>query len=84
MTGCQDGSVYLWHNKKTKPVFKMPNAHAKGWVSALDNIKQTNIFASGGIDHVVKIWGIEGEGNQLSLLKEVPVNGIVTDLKITP
>lgn len=62
----------------------MPDAHPKGWISALDNIKQTNILASAGIDRVVKIWSVEGEGNALSLLKEVEVNGIVTDLKISP
>lgn len=62
----------------------MPQAHPKGWISALDNIKQTNIVASAGIDRVVKIWGVEGAGNELSLLKQVQVEGIVTDLKLTP
>jgi WD40 repeat protein len=60
ITASQDGSVNLWHTKKSKPVFKFPHAHQKGWISALDNLKQTNVFATGGIDHVVKIWGIEG------------------------
>jgi WD40 repeat protein len=59
VTACQDGSVYLWNTKKIKPVFKYPLAHQKGWISALDNLKQTNIFATAGIDHVIKIWGIE-------------------------
>ncbi len=58
VTACQDGSVYLWHAKKSKPVFKLQRAHLKGWISALDTIKQSNIFATGGIDRVVKIWGI--------------------------
>jgi WD40 repeat protein len=58
VTVCQDGSVNLWNTKKTKPVFKFAHAHQKGWISALDNIKQSNIFATAGIDHVVKVWGI--------------------------
>jgi hypothetical protein len=31
---------------------------------------------------VVKVWGIEGEAKGVRLLQEVPVNGIVTDLKM--
>lgn len=82
VTACQDGSINLWHTKKSKPVFKLSGAHKKGWISALDNLKQTNIFATAGIDHVVKVWGIEGDNKGINLLKEVGVNGIVTDLKM--
>ncbi len=71
ITACQDGSIYLWSHKKTKPVFKFNDAHPGGWISALDNIKQSNIFATAGIDHVVKLWGIEGESSGLTLLREV-------------
>jgi WD40 repeat protein len=71
VTASQDGSVYLWHVKKTKPVFKTAVAHSKGWISALDNIKQSNVFATAGIDHVVKIWGIEGDAKGMNLLKEI-------------
>jgi hypothetical protein len=63
-------------------VFKFARAHSKGWISALDNLKQTNVFATAGIDHVVKVWGIQGEAKGVNLLKELPVNGIVTDLKM--
>ena len=27
----------------------------------MDNIKQSNIFATAGIDHVVKLWAIESD-----------------------
>ena len=84
MTARQDGSVYLWHAKKSKPVFKLQRAHLKGWISALDTIKQSNIFATAGIGRVVKIWGIEGDNAGLKCLREVRVDGIVTDLKLTP
>jgi len=54
-------------------VFKLALAHQKGWISAMDNIKQTNVFATAGIDHVVKIWGIDsdpkGEPKGINLLK---------------
>lgn len=83
ITACQDGSVNIWITKKTKPVFKCQVAHAKGWISAMDNIKQSNVFATGGIDHTVKIWGIEGDHSAINVLQEVPVKGIVTDLKLT-
>lgn len=58
MTACQDGSVYLWNTRKTKPIFKCADAHSQGWISAMDNIKQSNVLATGGIDKTVKIWGI--------------------------
>ncbi|CAM5999699.1 unnamed protein product [Sphagnum balticum] len=48
----------------------------------MDNLKQTNVFATAGIDHRVKLWSIEGELKGINLMKEIPVNGIVTDLKI--
>ena len=82
VTACQDGSINLWHTRKIKPVFKLPAAHPKGWISAMDNLKQTNILATAGIDRTVKLWGIEGESKGLNLLKEIEVNGIVTDLKL--
>jgi hypothetical protein len=35
----------------------------------MDNLKQTNVFATGGIDRIVKIWGIEGDLKGIRLLK---------------
>lgn len=83
ITACQDGSVNLWNIRKTKPVFKCQDAHGKGWIAAMDNIKQSNIFATAGIDHSVKIWGIEEDNRGIELLQELPVKGIVTDMKLT-
>ena len=83
ITACQDGSVYLWNTKKMKPVFKFAEAHSQGWISAMDNIKQSNVFATAGIDKSVKLWGIEGDNTGLKVLKELPVKGIVTDLKLS-
>jgi WD40 repeat protein len=53
-----DGSINLWYIKRNKPIFKNAEAHY-GWISALDSLKQSNIFASGGTDQTIKIWGIE-------------------------
>lgn len=61
----------------------MANAHPKGWISAMDNIKQTNVLATAGIDRTVKIWGIEGEAKGLKLMREIEIKGIVTDLKMS-
>lgn len=82
VTACQDGSINLWNTKKNKPVFKFPHAHPRGWISALDTLKQTNLLATAGIDHVVKLWAIEGDAKAVKLLHELPVDGIVTDLKL--
>jgi hypothetical protein len=61
----------LWFIKKTKPVFKQADAHAGGWISAMDNIKQTNVFATGACDKKLKIWGIEGELKGINVIKEI-------------
>jgi WD40 repeat protein len=53
-----DGSINLWHAKRSKPVFKNAGAH-NGWICALDTLKQSNIVASGGTDNVIKIWGMD-------------------------
>lgn len=53
-----DGSINLWYIKRNKPIFKNAAAH-EGWICALDTVKQSNIFASGGTDKIIKIWGIE-------------------------
>ena len=81
ITGSQDGSIYLWSDKKKKAIQKHRNVH-EGWICALDCIKQTNIFASGGSDKVVKIWAIDPDSKNLTLLQELQTPGIVTDLKI--
>jgi hypothetical protein len=49
----------------------------------MDNIKQSNILATAGIDHCVKIWGIENDHLGLKEVASLPVKGIVTDLKIS-
>lgn len=83
VTACQDGSVHIWNTKKTKPVFKMATAHPQGWIAAMDNIKQSNILATAGIDHAVKIWAIENDHLGLKEVASLPVKGIVTDLKLS-
>ena len=41
-------------------------------------------MASAGVDRVVKLWAIEGDNTSLKCLREIGVDGIVTDLKLTP
>ena len=63
-----DGSINLWHAKKVKPVFKNAEAH-KGWICALDTLKQSNILASGGTDNMIKIWSIDNEMKGMTKLR---------------
>ena len=35
----------------------------------MDNLKQSNLLATAGIDHVVKLWAIEGESSGLKLMR---------------
>lgn len=57
ISACQDGSIYMWSQKKKKPIYKYQNAH-DSWIGALDTIKQSNIFASGSCDNIVNIWAV--------------------------
>ena len=41
------------------------------------------MFATGGIDRRVRVWGVEGDVSGVSLLQELPVEGIVTDLRVS-
>lgn len=63
-----DGSINLWHTRRSKAVFKNADAH-EGWICALDTLKQSNIMASGGTDKTVKIWGIENEMKGMTKIK---------------
>lgn len=81
MTGCQDGSLYLWSQKKKKQIFKNQTAH-EGWVCSLSSLRQTNIVASGDSARKIKIWGINDEMKGMTLLHEIESAGIVTDLSL--
>lgn len=70
ITACQDGSLFLWSQKKKKPLHRMKNAH-ESWIVALDSLNQTNIMASGGCDQKIKLWSIVGEMKGLSLLRTI-------------
>ena len=59
----------------------MRDAH-ENWIGALDTIKQSNIFASGGCDSLVKIWGIGENLKGFHQIHQIETKGIVTDLKI--
>lgn len=63
-----DGSINLWHAKRSKPVFKNAGAH-NGWICALDTLKQSNIVASGGTDNVIKIWGMDQQMKAMTMLR---------------
>ena len=82
ISASQDGSINLWSQKRKKPLFKLSKAHENGWICALDNIKQSNIFATGAIDRMIKIWAIGENSKSIRQVKEIPVEGIITDLKI--
>jgi hypothetical protein len=48
----------------------------------MDTLKQSNIVASGGTDKILKIWGIEPEMKGMRKIREIPMNGIITDIKL--
>lgn len=81
LSASQDGGVYMWSYKKKKPIFKMKNAH-ESWIGALDVIKQSNIFASGGCDSLVKIWAVGEDLKAFQQIHQIQTKGIVTDLRI--
>lgn len=76
-----DGSINLWHTRRSKAVFKNVEAH-DGWICALDTLKQTNVLASGGTDNLIKIWGIDGDMKGMTKLREISMKGIITDIKL--
>ena len=79
ITACQDGSVYLWSQRKKKPIYKNISAH-DSWICSLSSLRQTNIFATGDTTQNIKIWGINDEMKGMKVLHEIKSAGIVTDL----
>lgn len=47
VTGCQNGSIFLWSTSKRKPVAEIANAHDGSWVTAVSCLRKSDVVASG-------------------------------------
>lgn len=77
VTGDDQGTIELWSSRSRKPVFQVRKAH-DGWITALESIKNADIFASGSWCGNLNIWKIQDF--KFSLVLQVPVVGVINHI----
>lgn len=87
VTGNDDGSVALWGTHKKKPIYTIREAHknANGipcWVTAIDALKNTDLFVSGSSSGSIKVWRIQGEFQAILSHFDIAIVGFVNSLKV--
>ncbi|XP_055351379.1 U3 small nucleolar RNA-interacting protein 2-like [Paramacrobiotus metropolitanus] len=87
VTGDDGGNVALWGAHKKKPIYTAYAAHKSAdgspcWVTCVDALKNTDVFASGSNSGAIKMWRIQEGYRSISLLFDIPVAGFVNALRI--
>ncbi|OQV19572.1 U3 small nucleolar RNA-interacting protein 2 [Hypsibius exemplaris] len=87
VTGGDDGSVALWGAHKKKPIYTVRQAHRAPitgeacWVTAIDALKNSDIFASGSHSGEIKVWIVQDGFRGIQLHFTIPVRGFVNSLR---
>jgi hypothetical protein len=82
LAGCADGSIYLWDLEKSQPIRYLKDQH-QGAISALAFSPDGQFFASGGEDHAIVLWTVNGD-KLYACDAEESHQGTVTALHFTP
>jgi len=82
VTGSQDGLVSLWTLKNKRALHEIPKSHGDGWVTALGAIYNSDFFISGSHNGALNAYGINYEEREFKKLFEIPIDGVVNDVKI--
>lgn len=86
VTGNDEGSLCLWGTNKKKPMWTVRNAHKSEtgevhWITAVDSLKNTDMFASGSNNGEIILWAIQEGFRSVTLQFKIPVVGFINSLK---
>ena len=94
ISGNNAGSVCLWSTTKKKPIVIKANAHPlpegsdaaaqQPWVSAVGALVNSDLVATGSSDGFIRVWKCTQKFIALEPLFEIPVKGVVNEIRITP
>ncbi|XP_074601446.1 U3 small nuclear riboprotein factor 55K isoform X2 [Brevipalpus obovatus] len=88
ITGGDDGIIAIWSTLRKKPLFSHPSAHGHdrsvpNWITCIATLFNTDVFASGSKDGLIKIWKCSSNFDRFSLLFTIPVIGFVNHLQFS-
>lgn len=88
VSGSDNGSLCVWSVLKKKPLCTVLEAHGSEndvprWITSLATHLNSDIFASGSYDNVIRIWKIEEAYRNISPLFSVEVNGFVNCMQFS-
>ncbi|XP_056644875.1 U3 small nucleolar RNA-interacting protein 2 [Diorhabda sublineata] len=90
VSGGDDGQICIWSMTRKKPLCVINNAHGVDtntkqpfWISAIAALHNTDLIASGSHDGFIRLWKMENNFKNHSLIKEIPVEGFVNCLQFT-
>lgn len=84
-TGSEEGELCLWNTARRKPIFRLPNAHPPGWLSALAANQTLGLVAAGGRAGPVSVYRVhfDKSGAKLTRALQIPAQGVITSLKFS-
>uniref|UniRef100_A0A0A9WM40 U3 small nucleolar RNA-interacting protein 2 n=1 Tax=Lygus hesperus TaxID=30085 RepID=A0A0A9WM40_LYGHE len=85
----EDGLVCIWGANKKKPLHRIQNAHGvspcsdANWIVSVACIPNTDVFATGSSDGVVRLWKCDNNYRGATVLGTVPVTGFANAMVFT-
>ena len=78
LSGGDNGSLSLWNMNRKKPLYTKANAHENGvcnWITALQAVPYSDVFASGSGDGWVRLWKISETKRSFCPLLKIRIIG---------
>ncbi|KAH7710041.1 U3 small nucleolar RNA interacting protein 2 [Aphelenchoides avenae] len=90
VSGCADGSIYVWSVARKKPVCVEKEAHGRDdatgqpyWICSVAACKYTDLIASGSHDGILKLWKVADDYKSIRVVDEFELEGFVNHIRFT-
>lgn len=87
ISGGEDGQICIWSFMKKKPVYTIKNAHGldpinqqPNWICSIATLVNTDLFASGSYNGVVKFWKMSSNFKKAEFLFEIELIGYINSM----